>query len=94
MTAYAEAVGTRIAYDSEGTGPDLVFPHAGIADRSMWRPQMDAFSQQFRCTAFDARGFGDSALGDQPFSRRDDLAAVLDALGASTASLIISKNRG
>ena len=88
MTEFAKAAGTQIAYDTSGEGPDLVFLHAGIADRTMWRPQLEALSDRFRCTAFDARGFGGSALGDQPFSRRDDLAAVLDALGASSASLI------
>jgi hypothetical protein len=32
MTRYADAVGTRIAYDTVGSGPDLIFLHAGIAD--------------------------------------------------------------
>jgi hypothetical protein len=31
MTRYANAVGTRIAYDIVGSGPDLIFLNAGIA---------------------------------------------------------------
>ena len=88
MPSFAEAAGTRIAYDSAGDGPDLVFLHAGIADRTMWQPQFEAFSDRFRCTAFDQRGFGESELGEVEFSRRDDLAAVLDAVGATTATVI------
>ena len=88
MTQYAEAVGTQIAYDSSGDGPDLVFLHAGIADRTMWQPQIDALADRYRCTTFDSRGRGGSALGDEPFSQRDDVAAVMDAVGASAATLV------
>jgi pimeloyl-ACP methyl ester carboxylesterase len=88
MTKYAEAVGTRIAYDTVGEGPDLIFLHAGIADRTMWEPQLEVFSDRYRCTVMDWRGVGETPVGDEPFSRRDDLAAVMDAVGAETASLI------
>jgi len=88
MTEYAEAVGTRVAFETKGEGPDIVFLHAGIADRTMWEPQVEAFSDRYRCTTPDARGFGDTPIGDEPFSRRDDLAAVMDAIGAESAILI------
>jgi pimeloyl-ACP methyl ester carboxylesterase len=88
VTQYAEAVGTRIAYDTVGEGPDVVFLHAGIADRTMWEPQLEAFSDRYRCTVFDWRGVGESAIGEVPYSRRDDLAAVMDAVGAATANLV------
>ncbi|MDH3731196.1 MAG: alpha/beta hydrolase, partial [Acidimicrobiia bacterium] len=45
-------------------------------------------ADRYRCTTLDWRGVGESAVGDQPFSRRDDLTAVLDAVGAATATLI------
>lgn len=83
-----EAIGTTIAYDTAGNGPDVVFLHAGIADRTMWEPQVSAFSDRYRCTTPDLRGFGDTPVGDEPFSRRDDLAAVLDSIGAQTATLV------
>jgi pimeloyl-ACP methyl ester carboxylesterase len=62
--------------------------HAGIADRTMWEPQIEAFSDRYRCTTLDARGFGESVLGDEAFSRRDDLAAVMDAVAAERATLV------
>lgn len=88
MTQFAEAVGTQIAYETVGSGPDVMFLHAGIATREMWEPQLEFLSDRFRCTAFDTRGFGETAIGDQPFSRRDDLAAVMEAVGAETASVV------
>ncbi len=88
MASYVDTIGTRIAYETKGTGPDLVFLHAGIADRTMWRPQLEAFSRRFRCTALDMRGFGDTPTGALPFSRRDDLAAVMDNIGAASATIV------
>jgi len=88
MTRYVDAAGTRIAFDTTGEGPDLIFLHAGIANRTMWQPQVEAFSDRFRCTTPDARGFGDTPIGTAPFSRRDDLAAVMDAVGAMTSSIV------
>lgn len=88
MTQYAQATGTRIAYDTVGEGPDIVFLHAGIANREMWEPQLEALSDRYRCTALDIRGFGESEIGAEAFSRRDDLAAVLDAIGADTATIV------
>jgi 3-oxoadipate enol-lactonase len=83
-----EAIGTTITYDTAGEGPDVVFLHAGIADRTMWEPQIDAFSNRYRCTMPDLRGFGETPVGDKPFSRRDDLGTVLDAIGAQTTTLV------
>lgn len=88
MTSFADAVGTRIAYDTVGEGPDLIFLHAGIADRTMWEPQLETFADRYRCTVIDWRGVGETEIGDQPFSRRDDLAAVMNDVGADTATLV------
>ena len=88
MTSYVDAVGTRIAYDTVGEGPHLVFLHAGIADRTMWHPQVEAFSGRYQCTTPDVRGFGDTSVGTEPFSRRDDLAVVMEAVGAASATLV------
>lgn len=88
MTSYADAVGTRIAYDVAGAGPNLILLHAGIAHRTMWRPQVEASSDRFRCTTPDIRGFGDTPIGAEAFSRHDDLAAVMDVVGAASASIV------
>ena len=88
MTWHVNVAGTRLAYDVVGDGPAIVWLHAGIADRSMWEPQVLAFSDRYTCISPDIRGFGDTPVGSEPFSRRDDLAAVLDAVGADSATLV------
>ena len=88
MTWHVDVVGTRLAYDVVGDGPTIVWLHAGIADRSMWEPQLLAFSDRFACVTPDARGFGDTPIGSVSYSRRDDIAAVLDAVDAETATLV------
>jgi pimeloyl-ACP methyl ester carboxylesterase len=54
----------------------------------MWQPQVAAFGDRYRCTTPDVRGFGDTRVGTEPFSRRDDIAAVMGAVGAVTASFV------
>ena len=88
VTSFADAVGTRIAFDIFGEGPDLVLLHAGIADRTMWQPQIEHLSGSYRVVTPDARGFGDTPIGAEPFSRRDDLEAVLDAADAARPSIV------
>ncbi len=83
-----EINGARLGYDEVGSGPPIVFLHAGVADRSMWDPQVAAFSDRFRCVRYDLRGFGASDLPAAPFSSRDDLAAVLDARGLARPVLV------
>ena len=88
MTDFVEIVGSRLAYDVVGSGPDLFFLHAGIADRTMWQPQIDEFAGRYRITTPDVRGFGDTAVGAEPFSRRDDWIAVLDDVGIESATVV------
>lgn len=87
-TRYAYAEGTRLAFDVVGAGSAVTFLHAGIADRTMWEPQVEAVARRHRCVTCDLRGFGDSAIGTRSFSRRDDLGAVLAAAGADSSHLV------
>ncbi len=87
-TQWAVAEGTELAFDVAGEGPPLTFLHAGIADRTMWEPQVAAFADRHQCVAYDLRGFGESAIGTVGFSRRDDLSAVLDAVGVKVSDIV------
>ena len=87
-TQWAVAEGTKLAFDVAGEGSPLTFLHAGIADRTMWEPQLAALIDRHQCVAYDLRGFGESAIGTVGFSRRDDLAAVLDAVGVEASHIV------
>ncbi len=87
-TEWAEAEGTQLRLDVVGDGPPVTFLHAGIADRTMWEPQLIGLADRYQCVAYDLRGFGESTIGTVEFSRRDDLAAVLDAAGVESSHLV------
>jgi pimeloyl-ACP methyl ester carboxylesterase len=76
------------AEDSGTSGPALVCLHAGVADRRMWGPQLEAFGATHRVIAYDRRGFGETRADAEPFSHVDDLIAVLDALQIDAAVLM------
>ena len=77
-----------IAYDVRGAGPTVVLLHGGILDRRMWDYEAGAWSSRFRVVRYDLRGHGRSADIGAPYSASDDLAAVLDAVGAPRAHLV------
>jgi pimeloyl-ACP methyl ester carboxylesterase len=72
--------GAQIAYRTDGSGPDLVLVHAGIADMRMWDPLVALLGRRFRSVRYDMRGYGDTTTGPGSFSPVDDLAALLSAL--------------
>lgn len=61
-------------------GPDTVLLlHAGVADRTAWQPQVEAFERAgFRVIAPDLRGFGERRLEPGVFSHLRDAEALLD----------------
>ena len=72
----------------DGEGPAVVFLHAGVADKRMWRDQMAAFADRYRVVAYDRRGFGETRYEPDSFSHIHDLRAVLDGLGIEQACLV------
>jgi len=83
-TGTAAVNGTQLYYeDSGGDGPALLFLHGFTLDHRMWRPQVETLAGRFRVVAYDARGFGRSALPaeGEPYRHCDDAAALCEHLG-------------
>ena len=83
--------GADLYYEVAGTGPWLVFAHGGEGTRLHWWAQVAALQHRFRCVTYDARGFGQSTVGDVPVTdnlHRDDLLALLDHLEIDRAHLV------
>ena len=82
------ADGTRIAYETAGSGPLLVIVGGAFSTRADAKELADALSGRFTAVVYDRRGRGDS--GDtQPYAPErelEDLRAVIGASGASAAS--------
>jgi class 3 adenylate cyclase/pimeloyl-ACP methyl ester carboxylesterase len=94
---YVRSGGVSIAYQVVGNGdvdllyvPDYVSNLVYAWESRHWRPFYERLSQRFRLILFDKRGTGLSDLGGQfPAleTRMDDVRAVLDAVGSTSAVL-------
>ena len=95
MTAsHVDVPGSRLVVLDDGAGPPLILLHAGIADHRAWDGMVPPLvAAGYRVIRFDARGFGASTTDDVEFSPRDDLRAVMDALGIGRA-VLIGNSRG
>lgn len=81
-------------YEQRGTGPDVVFINAGLADLRMWDSTVSWLADVARVTRWDTRDTGLSSEATGPFSEIDDLTAVLDAAAVSRAILVGCSNGG
>lgn len=74
----------ELAYREIGTGRPLVLLHAFPLSSAMWLAQREGLSSSCHVITPDQRGFGGSALGEDPPSLdacADDIAELLDRLG-------------
>lgn len=83
-----------LAAEAVGAGAPVIFLHAAICDRRMWRAQMDAISATHRAIAYDRRGFGDSRADAEDHSAVADLAAVMDALSDGAPAVLVACSQG
>ena len=87
-TGIAEVNGTRLYYEMTGSGPHVVLLHGGNLDSRMWDDQVPFLAKSFTVTRYDIRPYGRSAVTEKGFSSVDDLAALMQFLGISRASLV------
>jgi 3-oxoadipate enol-lactonase len=73
----AEVNGTRLYYETAGSGRNLVLIHGGAVDSRAWDDQFREFARRHRVIRYDLRGAGRSGDRDKPFSNMDDLYALL-----------------
>ena len=84
-----ETEGATLAGLEQGEGLPVVFLHAGVCDKRMWREQMEAVADAgWHAIAYDRRGYGESESIDEPFSHLDDLEALLEAFDIHAAVLV------
>src|SRR5688572_2462154 len=77
-----------LVFEVAGTGPPLLLLHEGIGDRGSWDPHWHTFTERFTTIRYDARGFGESADPDGPYSAHADALSVLRAAGHSSAAVL------
>ncbi|WP_424531159.1 alpha/beta fold hydrolase [Sphaerisporangium viridialbum] len=90
-TVRTERLATHIR--ETGAGVPVVFVHGNLSDGSAWDEQLALLPGGFHGIAPDLRGYGNSEPAPVDATRgvgdyRDDLAALLDALGLDAVHLV------
>jgi 3-oxoadipate enol-lactonase len=82
---------TRYILDDDGNSSWMTFLHPLGADLSLWDQHAGYFRSHYTVMRYDARGHGQTGVPAAPFTMEDlahDLAALLDALGATATHLV------
>ncbi|MGE0829929.1 MAG: alpha/beta fold hydrolase [Hyphomonadaceae bacterium] len=90
---YAQSGGVNLYYEEAGQGAPIVFVHELASDIRQWEAQLRFFSRQFRCIAFNARGYSPSDVPENDADYHythfaDDIAAVMKAADVQQAYVV------
>lgn len=88
VQAFAEVNGTRLYYETAGSGSPVVFIHGLGSNLSFWDAQLEAFAKHYFVIRYDLRGHGKSTLPSEPYAHDADLNALLAHLNVPKAHLI------
>ncbi len=85
--------GVRLHIEECGTGQPILFLHEFAGDHRSWEPQVNTFSDRYRCVTFGARGYPPSDVPSDPSAYSQeravaDAVAVLDALEIESAHIV------
>jgi pimeloyl-ACP methyl ester carboxylesterase len=93
MPKISTADGVNLYVETVGSGTPIVFVHEYAGDYRSWEPQLRYFCRQHRCVTYSQRGYPPSDVPSDParYSQeiaRDDVIAVMDALGIDKAHVV------
>lgn len=88
--------GDAVTWDVVGPAdaPTIVFVHGALMGRSVWRPQLDALADRYRCISVDLPGHGTQR--DRAFELDDAVAGVVRAIdeGAGGRAVLVGLSLG
>jgi pimeloyl-ACP methyl ester carboxylesterase len=85
------------AYEERGSGRPVLFIHGFPLNRKMWKPQIEAFSDQVHVIAPDLRGHGETEAVPGPYSMEmlaDDCHSLLQSLGVTQPVILCGLSMG
>ncbi|MGY3452294.1 alpha/beta fold hydrolase [Bradyrhizobium sp. USDA 4353] len=83
-----------LATEVKGRGEPVIFLHAAVFDRTMWRAQIDGAAATHMAIAYDRRGFGETQAEPEDHSPIADLLAVLEALAPGRPATLVACSQG
>ena len=87
----------NLYYTEAGEGETILFCHGAAGNAACWFNQFGAFAGDYRCVAYDCRGFGRSVCPAAEFDASKfaaDAVTVLDHLDVATASFVCQSMGG
>ncbi|MCK1274703.1 alpha/beta hydrolase [Bradyrhizobium sp. 61] len=96
MSSHYKVASGRAALAAEvvGHGAPVVFLHAGVCDRRMWRSQLDGVGASNTAIAYDRRGFGETRAESEDYSAVADLSAVIDTVANGAPAVLVGCSQG
>ncbi len=79
---------TEIVHEVTGGGHPVVLVHAGVADSTMWDPQVDALAVSYCVIRYELPGYPLSPQVGGEICHHEVLAGLLDRLGVPHAHLV------
>lgn len=80
VIGYASVNGGKLYYEIAGEGEAVLFIHGLFLDSRLWEHQFEELSKQYKVIRFDARGFGNTEIDEEPFANYDDIKELINYL--------------
>lgn len=94
MSTHVRSGRAMLAVESFGQGRPIAFLHASVADRRMWRAEVERVASVGKAILYDRRGFGETRAQHEEHSAIDDLLAVLDAEADGRSAILVGCSQG
>lgn len=90
---FVETTDCSLYYEDTGNGAVIIWIHEFAGDCRSWEGQVRRFSRDYRCIAYNARGYPPSSVPEAGEAygyerQRDDLLSIMDALSIEKAHLV------
>ena len=90
---YASSNGVKLYYEESGRGKPIIFVHEFGSDLREWEQQIRWFSREYRCIAYNARGYTPSDVPSNPEQYGykhsvDDIANFMQDLKIDKAHIV------
>ncbi len=89
-----KACGADIYFETKGSGDNMLFLHAGIADSRMWDYEFDVMATHFRVIRMDLPRYGGSCFTGGHFSYSTIIKDLLEHLKADPVHIIAASFGG
>lgn len=97
MRVTVNGIDLAVQADGPVDAPVIILHHTLATSRAMWRAQVSHLAKHYRVVSFDARGHGESAAPDYPYSLEmlaEDVIGVLDGLGVKQPAIFVGISIG